>query len=280
MHRRTLFRTLAGAACCCLLPRAGLAAAPASPAASDDAAASEASYFARRRDALLAAFKATNAGVAAMLAGRLGERAAKAATGDALDSFADQIPLMPPVGGERNPDSCFIPVAAWYVAYARTLRPHGLTGEDVGRIIYELNARELAARPKKDLLVEGAARFTPKAYEDGRAWAAWTQRREYPANWVAHFFEDGPDFDFGYDYTECGVVKYMRAHGVPEVAPYVCVNDFLSSRAQDTGLRRIRTLALGYDCCDFRYKQGRPVLQDWESEAPKIAARLKELKMV
>lgn len=75
------------------------------------------------------------------------------------------------------------------------------------------------------------------------------------------FFGDGRDFDIGVDYTECGLMKYFAAQGMPELAPYPCRVDFPTARAEGTGLVRSTTLASGGKVCDFRYKQGRSVTQ-------------------
>ena len=61
------------------------------------------------------------------------------------------------------------------------------------------------------------------------------------------------------------------SQGAAEVAPYFCLNDFILSRAEGTGLSRAHTLAQGHDRCDFRYKKGREVTQDWDTETPKFA---------
>ena len=41
-----------------------------------------------------------------------------------------------------------------------------------------------------------------------------------------------------------------------------------------TGLRRQGTLAQGDALCDFRYKKGRAVVQDWQSEVPRFQGKL------
>ena len=106
-----------------------------------------------------------------------------------------------------------------------------------------------------------------------RDWALWTQKREHTANWVAEFVEgQGADFDYGCNYTECAMVKYVTSQKVPELAPYICLADFPSSRAYDSGLVRTKTIATGDGVCDFRYKKGRPVTQDWATETRKIKA--------
>ena len=85
---------------------------------------------------------------------------------------------------------------------------------------------------------------------------------------------DGTAFDYGYDYTECGVVKYFRAQGAPELAPYFCLNDFPKSAVDGSGLSRTKTIGQGVDLCNFRYKKGRPVLQGWSTEIDLIRSRL------
>ncbi len=117
--------------------------------------------------------------------------------------------------------------------------------------------------------------FTRESLDKMKIWAEWTQKREFPANWVADFIPgDGKEFDYGYDYEECGAVKYFSAQRVPELAPYFCLNDFPNSAVFGSGLRRKRTIAQGAGICDFRYKKGRAVIQDWETEMTLIRFRV------
>jgi hypothetical protein len=103
-----------------------------------------------------------------------------------------------------------------------------------------------------------------------------TQRFFEVITWVATFREgNAENFDWGYDYSECGAVKLFRSLGAAELAPYMCLNDFVSSTAMGTGLVRTTNLAKGYDRFYFRYKQKRPVLQDWSTEIPRIRSRMK-----
>jgi hypothetical protein len=85
-----------------------------------------------------------------------------------------------------------------------------------------------------------------------------SQERVYPADWVFRFVEgDGEAFDWGIDYTECGIVKFFRAQGAGELAPYMCLADYPVSEALGTGLIRNTTIAEGAERCDFRFKRGR-----------------------
>lgn len=246
------------------LPCGGARAAP----------AESSSWYAVHRDTLRSAFAGILAGAAPRWRATFGAEKAGAMARRATAAFDAQLPHFPDVGGARNWDTQFIPVAGWYVALYAALKPEGGSAEDVGRLVYELNRAEMEALPAEQKDAEQAATFSPEGLAEKRDWAAWTQKRELPANWVATFVPgDGQSFDFGYDYSACGVVKYLRAQGVPELAPYVCLNDFLSSAAYGTGLHRAHTLAQGDALCDFRYRKNRPVTQSWDSEIAAIRAR-------
>lgn len=85
-----------------------------------------------------------------------------------------------------------------------------------------------------------------------------TQLRRYPGDWVADYLEgDGGEFDYGLDITECGICKFYHQQGADELAPYLCLSDYVLSDALGRGLVRCQTLAEGDPVCDFRFKRGR-----------------------
>jgi hypothetical protein len=270
ISRRKLVALALGASVCCLWP-ALLGAGSMGPASETGG---EKNYYLAHREELLQAFHETNNGARQYLAASDGEKLAHAVTREAASRFSSLLPRLPDVGGEQNIDIPYLPIAAWYLAYYRPMQAHGKTAADVGRMIYDLYETDLSGYPKAQALAEGARWFTRPALEKMQRWAAWTQKRQYPANWVATFIPgDGRDFDFGYDYRQCAIVKYLQSQRASELAPYVCLNDFLKSQAFGTGLRRSKTLAQGDALCNFRYKKGRPVTQDWDTEVPKFSAR-------
>jgi len=233
-------------------------------------------YYLLNKNEILKEFQDTNEGALQWLTPKYGEKTARAITSDAKRHFETLLPLMPDVGGVKNIMIQEIPIVAWYVAYYRPMKSHGIAAEELGRMIYELYNISLQQISKANALAKGAKKFTSGYVEHVKKWAAWTRKQEYPANWVATFISgEGKDFDYGYDYCECALVKYLKAHGASEVAPYVCLNDFIRSRTYGTGLRRTKTLAQGDDICNFRYKKGRQVIQDWATEIPLIRERTK-----
>jgi hypothetical protein len=67
---------------------------------------------------------------------------------------------------------------------------------------------------------------------------------------------DGQEFDFGVDYTECAVCKFLRVENAFELAPYACALDQPVGELLGWGLTRTMTIAEGYPKCTFRFKRG------------------------
>lgn len=228
-------------------------------------------YYPAHEQQLIANFTDTLQGAVQFLTPELGADRAQAVARQALDRYKALLPGLPEVGGDYNPNTPYIPIAAWYAALYGPMQAAGKTARDVGKLIYDLNVMSLGQMPAAQAAAERERFFSEDGRSDLHSWTVWTIRRDYPGGWVAEFIPgDGRDFDFGITYSECGVVKYLQSQGVPELAPYVCLNDFPRSKVLGTGLQRTKTIANGDGLCDFRYRQNRPVKQDWSTEIAKI----------
>ena len=138
----------------------------------------------------------------------------------------------------------------------RCSSPLGQTVEQAGRIIYE-TFETMADHPAWMLRLVGGLKYGEAYVERLRTAAVASQQRRYPGDWVSTFVEgDGETFDYGLDISECGICKFYHAQGAGELAPYMCLSDYVVSRAFDRGLVRYKTIAEGAEVCDFRYKQG------------------------
>jgi hypothetical protein len=67
---------------------------------------------------------------------------------------------------------------------------------------------------------------------------------------------NGRDFDYGVDYSECAICKFLSAQNALELVPYMCATDKIGSELLGWGLSRTMTIAKGDEKCDFRYKKG------------------------
>ena len=166
------------------------------------------------------------------------------------------IPSIPYLGG-MEPFTRYVISAAQYTALYRVLQKHDKTLEEAGQFIYDLTEAILNSYPRVFLRFLTGDIFSKKIMKKARERAGLTQKRVYSENYVFSYVEgDGVEFDYGIEYTECAVCKFMKAVGAPELTPYICDVDIISSDLYGWGLKRTMTIADGYPTCDFRFKKG------------------------
>ena len=142
------------------------------------------------------------------------------------------------------------------------MKSSGKTAEETGKIVYDAVAEQVSGL---DAPIRHRRRpGTEEIMERRREGAKRSQERRYPGDWVYEAVDgDGVEFDHGIDFFECGTQKLYHAHDADEFLPFYCFLDFVTSEAAGTGLVRTRTLAEGYEKCDFRYKKDREVYPAW-----------------
>ena len=220
-------------------------------------------YYLARRQELAADFLQVIKGVIQLWEDEFGYEQSQVMAVQALTLFDRLIDGFPDIGGEANCMVHLIPMAAWYVALYRPMKENGKKAEDVGKLLYEVRNDREEKNPGENAHEEEERFSYQESLEKLRKWAFSTQKRKYPADWVCTFIPgNGGDFDFGYDYTECALIKYLTAQEVPELAPYVCQIDFSDNGFLSTGFQRTKAMGYGDDICSFRYRGGRSVLQD------------------
>lgn len=208
------------------------------------------------RDRLLKDFESVFRMAIPVLVSRFGEEAAAEIGGETRREYEALIPKIPYVGG-KEPFTRYIISTAQYAALYKVLQSRGLSLEEMGQLIYDTTDRVLSAYPGFIMRFITGSIFSKRFVRRVRERAEESQRREYPGDYVFSFVEgDGVEFDYGVDYTECGVCKLLEAEGALELAPYICKTDILSSDKLGWGLKRTMTIAEGYPICDFRFKKG------------------------
>ncbi len=191
-----------------------------------------------------------------------GETEAAAIMQESRAAYEALLPQVPYIGGDDNPLTETLYQSAAALAFYQVMLAHGQPVEESGRIIYRTT--ESLFNFNDPLAAAERANPTGQAIQDEyRRLAQWLAQNPYPGNWKMEFVEGTTDFDFGMDYTECGLVKFYKAHRADELAPYLCLGDFPISQMVDSGLVRTSTLARGGSRCDFRYKAGRPIQVEW-----------------
>jgi hypothetical protein len=196
---------------------------------------------------------------------RFGAAEANIMRREMLDEYRSVIPTVPDVGGRRNRLSSGLLLAAWALAVYRVVVRHGGSAQDAGELLYRYTQARIEGipRPLRGRLLGG-----PRPARNQKV-ARRSQQRRYPGDWVAEYI-DGTDqpFDFGMDYTECGIVKFLHAHDADELTPYICHLDYLIWEAAGAQLTRTKTLAWGCDRCDFRTRCPGTTVATWPPDFP------------
>lgn len=166
------------------------------------------------------------------------------------------IPQLPYIGG-KQPFTQFLIASAWYLAIYRVLKAHAKTVEETGELIYIITKKYLESMPWFLRRFFGRMNFSKRSLQKIQKKAIESQERQYPGDYVFIFVEGvNGDFDYGVDYIECAVCKFIEKQGAGEITPYICLADILYSEALGWGLTRTKTLAEGWEKCDFRFKKG------------------------
>lgn len=128
------------------------------------------------------------------------------------------------------------------LALYKVMKARGIPAKVTGKIIYDAITEQVRQLP-----VSPAQPLSPEDIQIKRKQAERSQKRRYPGDWVWEFVEgDGVEFDYGYDFTECGTQKFYHKKGADTFLPFFCFFDFATNKASDWGLTRTMTLAEGF----------------------------------
>jgi hypothetical protein len=189
-----------------------------------------------------------------------GDNVADCIDGQARQQFEYLLSRLPYIGGDDNPLTHSLIESAWFLAFYKVLVTCGQPKQEAARRSYAAVEAVLKAHNTTLDRLTGWFKFSRIAVHRLKQHAVESQQRKYPDDWVFSVVEgDGQTFDYGIDYTECGICKFFQAQGVAELTTYICRLDFPVSRMLNTGLHRAGTLADGASVCDFRFLRGREV---------------------
>ncbi len=190
-----------------------------------------------------------------------GKDAGEAITKQTMQRFEALLPDIPYIGGDENRLTMNLYMTAAMLAMYQSLRARGESVEGAARLIYLGASGFYGSFPTRLLMRwQGRKQFSRKRIDQRRRDAAVSQQRRYPEDWVFNIVEgDGRTFEWGMDYTECGIVKYLGQQGAPELAPYLCWLDYPVFAAMRVKLVRTETIAQGCQKCDFRFSRGQPL---------------------
>ena len=187
-----------------------------------------------------------------------GKDVAEAVVGETIQRFEVLLPDIPYIGGSENILTENLYLSAAMLAMYQSLKARGKSVEEVAALIYRGTASLYSGFPFQWLLrFQGRQLLTQKRINQRKRAAEISQKRLYPDDWVFKIVEgDGQTFEFGVDYTECGIVKYLAREGAPGLAAYLCWLDYPMCKAMHVNLVRTETIAQGCERCNFRFSRG------------------------
>ena len=187
-----------------------------------------------------------------------GKDVAEAVVAETIRRFEALLPEIPYIGGSENILTKNLYLSAAMLAMYQSLQARGKSVEEVAGLIYRGTASFYSGFPFQLLLrFQGRQLLSRKRIAQRKQAAAISQERLYPDDWVFEILEgDGQTFEFGVDYTECGIVKYLAREGAPELAPYLCWLDYPMCKSMRVRLVRTETIAQGCERCNFRFSRG------------------------
>lgn len=198
-----------------------------------------------------------------VLKSHLGDETAERIIGATRQEFQRLIPAIPYLGSTKGMAKVLI-VCTMTLALYRILKSEGRNVEEIGKMIVEIEEERIQPFSRFLLRLYGRLIYTHSGIILSKKAVEGIRKHEYPEGWAATFIEgDGREFDFGIDYTECGVCKFFQQQGADEITRYICLRDYIFWGAMDVGFFRTTTLAEGGNRCDFRWKKGKETRIAW-----------------
>jgi hypothetical protein len=215
------------------------------------------SYYLSRRQDILGLYETHSKAWRPFLVLRYGDAFAEEVIQEAREELEGLIPELPYIGGDDNAMTRHIIRCSTSLALYKAMKAREKSAEETGKIIYDAVVESVRHMPPTP----------PPAEEDlaeRRERARTSQERHYPGDWVWAFVEgDGENYEYGYDFYECGSQKLYHAHGADEFLPFFCYLDYVTYRTPGWSFSRTMTLAEGYERCGFRFKKGGETRKGW-----------------
>jgi hypothetical protein len=114
------------------------------------------------------------------------------------------------------------------------LKARGRSADEVGALIYETVKKMYSSRLGATIRLFSPIQQKLFGNQAARRLASVSQQHRYPNDFVCVFIEGGENFDYGFDYLECGICKFFHAQQADDFAQYMCRLDYLYAEAMGT----------------------------------------------
>lgn len=172
------------------------------------------------------------------------------------EEFKGLLPRLPYIGGDKNLLTENLVISAWFLSLYKTLNKRGHSDDSIGDLCYRIAEDFVHKQPQWAAKLQGALAGTGLFKLMYRKLSEKSQKREYPGDFVVQYVEgSGEHFDYGFDFTECGICKLFQAENASQFTKHMCRIDYLTTSFNGIELIRTGTIANGQDKCDFRFRK-------------------------
>ena len=176
--------------------------------------------------------------------------------GEMHEEFKGLLPRLPYIGGDKNLLTENLVVSAWFLSLYKTLNKRGYGDDFIGDLCYRIAEDFVHKQPQWAAKLQGALAGTGLFKSMYRKLSEKSQMREYPGDFVVQYVEgSGEHFDYGFDFTECGICKLFQAENTSSFTKHMCRIDYLTTSFNGIELIRTGTIANGAEKCDFRFRK-------------------------
>jgi len=216
-------------------------------------------YYLSRKPEIVAIFDTHATACSPFLTTRYGDKFADTVLREAREHLEVLIPEISYIGGDENPMTRHLIRSTTSLVLYKVMKSQGKTAEEVGKVIYDAVVASVSQLPPRPSTI-----LSPDYIAAEKEQARKSQERVYSEDWVWEFVEgNGGEFDYGYDFLECGTQKLYHVHDADEFLPFYCYLDFATHRTIGWGFARTMTLAEGHRKCDFRWRKGGETKRGW-----------------
>ena len=212
-------------------------------------------YYLAKKKRLMQVFDFMFRPIEAKLGVYYGEEYARDIVHQSRREFIEIIPQLPYVGGMKNYYTPIIVINGMIIAMYRAMSESGKTAEEVIRIWAEAADDLFAKIPPWLARLGGQALLSRPVVRGFRKQTALSQERRFPEDWVYELVE-GEDFDVGFEFSECAVIKLYQAMDTMELAPYCNFVDVTYSHYLGIGLDASETIGMGNARCRMLFNKG------------------------
>ncbi len=194
----------------------------------------------------------------------IGDRTFETFTGDALKQFNHLLQEVQYVGGNKNRMTSGLVQSAYFFAIYDVLTAYGVPIHEIGRLLTKMGEKILDRIPDFIAKIAGKYMYSSSTIKKRQKKEQFSKNRNYKDNWISTIRElNGGDCDVTVTYTQCAIQLFAKNTGHLDILPYMCNLDYKLYKKLGLGLKRTKTLAEGFDCCDFRISRKGDCLPLW-----------------